>query len=125
MSWAAAELSNVALGDERRNRRLIKIVEDLSARPGKSIPQASRDEAAMQGMYDFWSNPRVKAEAILSGHRTSAVARISAEAVVLAVQDTSELDYSEHRRGTSGLGSLSNIRCLQRRSAAIIRGDHP
>jgi hypothetical protein len=108
MSWAAEELSGVSLGDERRNRRLVKIVEDLSAGVGKSIPQASRDEAAMQGMYDFWANRRVSAEAILAGHRASAIARISREGVVLAFQDTSELDYSDHRRRTSGLGSLSN-----------------
>lgn len=108
MSWAGAELSSVRLGDKRRDRRLVKIVEDLSARVGKSIPQASRDKAAMQGMYDFWANRRVKAEAILAGHRDSSVKRIEAERVVLAVQDTSELDYSEHRRRTRGLGSLSN-----------------
>ncbi len=71
MSWAAEELSGVSLGDERRNRRLVRIVKDLSAGVGKSIPQASRDEAAMQGMYDFWANRRVKAEAILAGHRMS------------------------------------------------------
>jgi hypothetical protein len=33
MSWAAEELKTVDLGDKRRNRRLIKIVEDLSAMP--------------------------------------------------------------------------------------------
>lgn len=33
MSWAAEELKMVNLGDKRRNRRLIKIVEDLSAMP--------------------------------------------------------------------------------------------
>jgi hypothetical protein len=31
MSWAARELKHANLGDVRRNRRLIKIVEDLSA----------------------------------------------------------------------------------------------
>jgi hypothetical protein len=31
MSWAAEELKTANLGDKRRNQRLIKIVEDLSA----------------------------------------------------------------------------------------------
>ncbi|WP_341530801.1 transposase DNA-binding-containing protein [Nostoc sp. UHCC 0302] len=31
MSWAALELMNADLGDKRRNRRLITIVEDLAA----------------------------------------------------------------------------------------------
>jgi hypothetical protein len=42
MSWAAEELWDVDLGDERRNRRLVAIVEDLVAQPNQSVPQASR-----------------------------------------------------------------------------------
>jgi hypothetical protein len=42
MNWAAEELRDVNLGDERRNRRLVQIVEDLVARPNESVPQASR-----------------------------------------------------------------------------------
>lgn len=53
MSWAAAELKDADLGDLRRNRRLIRIVEDLAAQPHASVSQASRDAAAMQGVYDF------------------------------------------------------------------------
>lgn len=62
----------------------------------------------MQGMYELWSNPRVSGSAILSGHQASTVERIGQQEVVLAIQDTSELDYSEHRKGTKGLGPISN-----------------
>jgi len=55
MSWAAEELKTASLGDKRRNRRLIKIVEDLSAMPHASVTQAARDEAAVQGTYEFWA----------------------------------------------------------------------
>jgi hypothetical protein len=50
MSWAAEELKTASLGDKRRNRRLIKIVEDLSAMPIASVTQAARDGAAVQGI---------------------------------------------------------------------------
>jgi hypothetical protein len=56
MSWASEELDHTNLGDARRNRRLIEIVEDLAASPESSVPLASRSPAALQGMYDFWSN---------------------------------------------------------------------
>lgn len=108
MSWASEELSGVELGDARRKRRLVRIVEDLSARPGASIPQASRDAAAMQGMYDFWANPRVSASDILAGHQGSVVKRMDGHETVLAIQDTSELDYSEHRKGTRRIGPISD-----------------
>jgi hypothetical protein len=69
---------------------------------------ASRDGAALQGMYDFWSNRRVSGAGILGGHQASTIERIRQEKVVLAIQDTSELDYSEHRKGTKGIGPISD-----------------
>ena len=39
-SWAAEELRYTDLGDKRLNRRLIDIVETLSAKPAVSEPQA-------------------------------------------------------------------------------------
>ena len=54
MSWVSEELEAADLGDLRRTRRLIAIVEDLAAKPNASVPQASRDKAAMQGLYELW-----------------------------------------------------------------------
>ena len=75
MSWAEDELKNTDLGDQRRTQRLVKIVEDLVAQPNASVPQASRDNAAMQGMYDLWSNRRIPPGDILSGHTGRTVER--------------------------------------------------
>ena len=50
MTWAESELAQADLGDKRRNKRLIKIVSDLVEQPNESVPQASRDNAAMQGL---------------------------------------------------------------------------
>lgn len=105
MSWAAAELASADLGDVRRNRRLVRIVEDLSASPESSVPLASRDRAALQGMYDFWSNPRIRAGDILAAHQQRTHDRIEGYPVVLAIQDTTELNYSHHPR-KRGLGYL-------------------
>ncbi|MBD2438784.1 IS4 family transposase [Nostoc sp. FACHB-110] len=106
MSWAADELEGAELGDKRRNRRLIKVVEDLAMQPNESVPQASRDAAAMQGIYEFWANPRIKAAEILSAHTSSTVERIKGHSIVLAIQDTTELDFSDHR-SKRGMGAIS------------------
>lgn len=108
MSWATEELDHASLGDVRRNRRLVEIVEDLAASPESSVPLASRDRAALQGMYDFWSNPRIKAADILSAHVWNAVNRSESRGMVLAIQDTTELDYSPHR-SKQGLGYLGCV----------------
>ena len=44
-SWAAEELKYTNLPDKRLNQRLIKIVEQASAQPEASVPQASGDWA--------------------------------------------------------------------------------
>jgi hypothetical protein len=53
MSWVGEESGGANLGDARRTKWLIRIVEDLAAQPNVSVPQASRDAAVMQGMYGF------------------------------------------------------------------------
>ena len=116
MSWVSEELKHADLGDKRRNQRLVRIVEDLSSQPEQSVPQASRDEASVQGVYKFWGNPRVKASAILAAHTDSALERIKEHETILAIQDTTELDFSSgsirHARSENprrkGMGPLSN-----------------
>jgi hypothetical protein len=109
MSWAAEELWDIDLGDARRNRRLVKIVEDLVAQPNESVPQASRDEAAVQGVYGLWDNARVSDREILSPHQRRTVERTAGYQTVLAIQDTSEVEYGD-RKATRGLGPISNAK---------------
>jgi hypothetical protein len=82
---------------QERGVELIRVVEDLAAKPNASVPQASRDKAAMQEMYDFFANRRVDADAIIGAHVQQTIARMSKHQTVLAIQDTTELDYSHHR----------------------------
>jgi hypothetical protein len=109
MNWAVEELWDVDLGDARRNRRLVRIVEDLVAQPNQSVPQASRDEAAVQGVYGLWDNARVSDRQILSAHQRRTVERMAGHQTVLAIQDTSEVEYSD-RKATRGLGPISNAK---------------
>ena len=44
--WAAQELQYADLGDTRRKKRLISIVENLASQPSTSVPQASGNLAA-------------------------------------------------------------------------------
>ena len=107
MNWANEELSRANLGDKRRNKRLVKIVEDLAAQPNESIPQASRDNAAMQGIYEFWANRRIEAAGIIAAHTEATIERIKEHQVVLAIQDKTELDLGQRKR-TKGIGAISN-----------------
>lgn len=106
-SWAAEELQHVELGDTRLNRRLMRLVDDLAAHPTASVPQASGSWAATKGAYRFWDSKRVKAEAIRSAHRQRTVKRFKGHSTVLVLQDTTDLDFTNHP-ATKGLGHLDH-----------------
>ncbi|MCT7995772.1 IS4 family transposase, partial [Laspinema olomoucense] len=106
-SWAASELKYANLGDKRLNKRLVKMVEDFTNQPNISVPQACGDWAATQGAYDFWANKRVKSSDIRDAHALSTIERIKKESLILAIQDTTELNLTHHP-STQGLGYLDS-----------------
>jgi hypothetical protein len=105
--WAPFELRHVDLGDQRLNRRLAKIVDDLIAQPEASVPTACGDWAATKAAYRFWDNPRVRPEAIHAAHRHSLSQRLPGDGPILALQDTTALDFTTHP-ATTGLGYLAH-----------------
>lgn len=101
------EFRTLDLGDPRRERRLKKIAADLPAQPGASLPRASGDWAGSKAAYRLFDNEALDPAAVLGAHRAAALARARGQAVVLAVQDTTSLNFSTHRH-TRGLGPISN-----------------
>ncbi len=53
--WAAQELQYADLGDTRRKKRLISIVENLASQPSTSVPQASGNLAQPVPPTTFWN----------------------------------------------------------------------
>jgi len=105
MSWAATEFESIDLGDPRRNRRAIRLIERLSAKPTASIPQACGDWADTMGAYRFFGNEEIQWSDILAPHIESSVVRMAAHEVVLCIQDTTELYFNGQE--ATGLGPLS------------------
>jgi hypothetical protein len=105
--WAACELAQIDLGDGRRNKRLIRIVEDLSAQPDSSVAQASGSVAATKAAYNLWKSPYIQADDIRASHRASTIERIKKNEIVLAIQDTTNIDLTSHP-ATTGVGYLDH-----------------
>ncbi len=78
----------------------------LAEHPSESVPQASESGSQSQSIYRFWANERVKPEQILASHRASVIERMQGHEVVLASQDTTDLDFSSLKQ-TSGLGFIN------------------
>lgn len=110
--WSALEFRDIELGDARRKKRLIELSGSLSERPQDSINRASQDWAGAKAAYRFFDNDQVDAEQILSTHRVRTWERAAGLPWVLAIQDTSFLNYSnleiEGLGPISGKGSLGN-----------------
>lgn len=106
--WAEEEFGEVDFGDKRLNRRLIRLARMRVKQPNGSIPQNSGGKAESKAAYRFYDNEKVEWEQIQSGHFRATVKRLKGEGVILAVQDTSELNYSAHP-GVKGLGYLREL----------------
>ena len=91
------------------------IVETLSAQPQASIPQASECWSQSKATYRFWDNKRVSAQGILEAHHVSVQARMQQSGVVLAIQDTTDLNFTHHRsKDFEGGFGLTSSQCYVR-----------
>jgi hypothetical protein len=103
--WALAEFGAAELGDVRRQARLVQLARQLAERPEVSLPQALQNGAALKAAYRFFDNADIAHEKILASHVVSSLKRLKGHEVILAVQDTTFIDYSTHL-ATDGLGPL-------------------
>jgi len=92
----AAELEGVDLGDQRLNARSQHLLEALAVNPEASINAACNGWSDTLAAYRFFDNRSVTPEKLLEPHRAATTVRAREHSVVLAVQDTTELDYTSH-----------------------------
>lgn len=105
--WAEQEFGGARLFDTRLRTRLSCLARDFFAKPGALVPEACDGSASkMKAAYRFFANSRFDLEALLKGHVETSAGRVSQHEVVLAVQDTTSMNYSSHL-GTSGLGPIN------------------
>ena len=107
LQWIEDEFSTLDLGDLRRNRRAVSIVEQLS-RIAESTPDACLDNTALAATYCFANNPAVSRDAILDAHDQAAIARSAQLQTVVLAQDTTIFDLTKPKRQVKGAGPLES-----------------
>lgn len=105
--WARKEFGHAQLGDERRTQRLTMIATAFAQQPTAPIPQAMPDSAGAKAAYRFFDTDDMPASAIRQAHQQATLQRVQNHCVILAVQDTTTLNYSTHPQ-TKGLGSIGS-----------------
>lgn len=109
--WSHQQWGQATLGDARRTQRAVRLGAALAAQPSVSLPAQTQSWAALKAAYRLLNEPAVTHAALRAPHwaQTRAQAAASAEPVVLFVQDTTNLDFSQHPR-TQGLGQIGDSR---------------
>lgn len=101
------EFGQVDLGDVRRNRRLQKVVAQLSADPCRSIPLACGSWPETKGAYRLLANEKVTHTKVLQPHLESTVRKINQEQKCLAIADTTFINLTHHP-ATKGIGNIGS-----------------
>jgi Transposase DNA-binding/Transposase Tn5 dimerisation domain len=112
------------LRDGRLRRRLGCLVDTFAERLECSIPQATGNRNDMDAAYQFFKNQRVGPAAIVASCLAETLQRLDGCSRVLAVQDTSDLNYAG-LAGTAGLGHTDGPggRGLKLHSTLAVRAD--
>ena len=106
--WADVEFNGIDLGDKRLGDRLKRIVNDFISSTQSPINKVSGNWAGTKAAYRFFQNEKIDYTDIISHHAKSTNIRSSNESVILALQDTTYFNYTDHPN-TEGLGLLSRF----------------
>src|SRR5438132_8422239 len=101
-AWIESETKGADFGDERRDARYQILLEQLSDKPSLSIPAACGGQAETAAAYRFFDNEKTNAAKVLGPHRQATLDRIRAERVVIAAQDTTEVDLTRKQEKVGG-----------------------
>ena len=93
------EFEGISLGDKRLDRRLLAIAHAMEGAPGESLVEQAGEVAALEAMYRFFSNKRVRPERIFEGHAANTAQRAAAHERVLIVHDTTEFRFGGRKSG--------------------------
>jgi len=109
-TWAVTEFADADLGDLRRTQRLVQLAHILAQHPGAALPEACGSGAMLKAAYRFFANEAIEPSDIVQSHIEATYSRLDHVPVVLAVQDTTEVDWTS-LRATAGLGPLGHTAC--------------
>jgi len=106
------EFRGINLGDKRLDNRCVELVKDLGKHPDESIPKSCVEWSSIKAAYRFFENKNVTREALLKPHRNRTIERIHERKDVLAIQDTTYLNFTAHP-DTEDLGPIGTSPGLQ------------
>jgi hypothetical protein len=103
----AEEFADVDFNEARLEKRLVRTMETLSRQPGSSIWASGTNRAEAKAIYNMAGNEKFDRNEILKARREGTIKRMADEPVILAVQDTTGVNY-DGQRNMEGNGYISD-----------------
>ena len=97
--FVSREFCDLDLRDKRLAARIKNIVNVLQNRLGSCIRRLFTDTKDARQAYDFFSNPKISSDKLISTHyaQTAERIRVSRSKYILAIQDQMYLNYTNHK----------------------------
>jgi transposase-like protein len=107
-SFGRSDFGHVDLGDRRRTRRLVSLVEQLCRHPGGTLPDKLNRPPDLRAFYRLMNRPEATHEVLMDSHAAATRQRICAAdaAVVLQLHDATELDFTTKTTLLDHLGQI-------------------
>jgi hypothetical protein len=107
--WAKETFGPSKLKDIRRTGRAVQVASSMAKNPSASLPNQMQTWKETIALYRLLDEDDVTFEALMQPHWQQTRDQIEARPAVLLVQDTTEVDLSQHPK-TSGVGQIGNER---------------
>ena len=96
--WVLSEFKGLACGDKRLDNRFVTVATNGLENPAARISHASGGWPAAKGAYRLFNNPKLDRDEIFRCHQESTISRLKNQKIVLAIQDSTYLDFSNHTK---------------------------
>jgi len=107
-SWVAVNFADCKLGDKRLNQRALEIGKALVVGFGQALSMIFKEENPLKRAYEFLANPKAQFNQLTQPHRENTARVAQTMPVVLAVGDTTFLDYKNIIAKREGYGPIGN-----------------
>jgi hypothetical protein len=107
-SFGTRNFGALDLGDVRRTRRLVALVDQLCRHPGGTLPDKLNEPADLRAFYRLLDRPEVTHDVVIHSHADCTRRHIATlrGAVVLLLHDATELDYTPRTTLRDQLGQI-------------------
>lgn len=107
-NWGSLNFADCQLGDKRLNKRALAIGKALVMGFGQALSMIFKDEKLLKRAYEFFANAKVQFAQLTQPHCENTALAAATMAVVLAVGDTTYLDYKNIIGKRDGYGPIGN-----------------